>query len=771
MSRTGLRLLATAFAVVCLPCFASAQLTFNTTTYPTGAAYGVTSADLNRDGLPDLAVGVGNTVQVFLATGPGAYGPHTDYPLPNSGAVTHIVAADFTGDGNVDLLAGDPLVLLLNNGDGTFQVTSGPQNFGPIQGIAAGDFNHDGSIDFATIEGGPGGTGSSAHVYLNQGNGTFTRSPAIGSTDTPLAGLVAADFNRDGHVDLATEGIAPTRGLVYFGHGDGTFVEHIVAISNPVPANAMAAVGTPATGDLDNDGVPDLVLLEGWSCGLACGEMHARSYISAGDGTFFERIPFVTTSTTGSGGSVIVSDLEGDLRQDLIYWNPSHFGGEVRMFHGEANGTFGPELTGSPTSGDVFEIIARDLNLDSRHDVVFTSWLGGSMGVAISSTGAANCTPPASDTIRAKFCAPDPGDFASGVTFGGSGNSPAGIQRLELWIDGVKRYETVNDQLLRSETLSPGQHLVELVAVDKYAGVGKTSMVLNTGSGGECTAAPETVTFCGPVPGISVSSPVQFSFAANFAGLAYMRLYVDDQPVWESAATSPAEFHPVIALSAGPHRAVLVAYTSSGDHTAGTTFSVIGGGGGGGGSCTAATNTAHLCAPANGSTVTSPVTFTGTANAATIYGLRLYVDDQVVFDTQSSSFSFATFVGVGSHHAVLVAYTSAGDLTSQSFFTVSGQSGGDNGPCTAATGLVSLCLPQNNSTVTSPVRFNGAGAMQNEVLLRLYVDDQPVFETSASSFDIMLNVGPGNHRAVLVGYSSNGAVDDQTSQRFFTVSP
>ena len=57
-----------------------AQLSFNQSTYSlSDHGLGTTTGDFNVDGLPDVAVGEGNAVAVFLATGPGTYGTRADY--------------------------------------------------------------------------------------------------------------------------------------------------------------------------------------------------------------------------------------------------------------------------------------------------------------------------------------------------------------------------------------------------------------------------------------------------------------------------------------------------------------------------------------------------------------------------------------------------------------------------------------------------------------------------------------------------------------------
>jgi hypothetical protein len=64
-------------------------------------------------------------------------------------------------------------------------------------------------------------------------------------------------------------------------------------------------------------------------------------------------------------------------------------------------------------------------------------------------------------------------------TIKAAGNSPVGVKRMEIWIDGVKRGQALDDQIRRTVTLSAGSHKLTVVAVDQYHGTSKTTKTIS----------------------------------------------------------------------------------------------------------------------------------------------------------------------------------------------------------------------------------------------------------------------------------------------------
>jgi VCBS repeat protein len=216
--------------------------------------------DFDRDGLLDVAFIEQDqpAASVLLGKGDGTFGPPHSFPLNHDGgAATALEAADLNGDGFLDLVATDvgfPLLLegttvsvVLGRGDGTFGApASVPVGTSPMA-IVAADFNRDGHVDLAVAN----STDSTVSVLLGRGDGTF-----LAKTDYPVGPLtaraVSADFTGDGRLDLAVCGLPDVLSILP-GRGDGTFGPR-QDIAAAFDCEALVA------GDLDRDGRPDLTL-------------------------------------------------------------------------------------------------------------------------------------------------------------------------------------------------------------------------------------------------------------------------------------------------------------------------------------------------------------------------------------------------------------------------------------------------------------------------------------------------------------------------------
>ncbi len=449
----------------------AAQVNYNYTGQSSSSyeAFTVAVSDLNRDGVPDLIGGTQNAVDVMLATGKGVYGPKTTYVLPFS--ASHIETPDVNNDGYPDLViasgdANSQVMILLNNGNGTFRMGTPITPVAQLQGwVSAGDLNNDGKVDLVVRE--QLSSSSQFAIYLGHGDGTFTAGQVLKMAHFSSYPFIE-DFNGDGKLDIAN--VEGTKALIWPGTGSGTF-------SVPTSIPAIGRFDNFTAGDFNNDGILDLAIVYSNVCGDACpGPNNNRVYVFKNNG----KAQFTRISTTDFGGCSagfpVAADVNGDGNTDINVVGPSHYCGFSVVGLGNGAGGFSKQVPGP--SGDITsELFYRDMNLDSRHDVILSDVVGGSYTVGLAINGNTNCAPPPSSSINAKICSPV-ATTASPFVLHASGNSPSGVKRLEIWIDGVKRYQRWNDQVAKSFTLTPGTHHVSVIAVDKYKGTGTSSVTL-----------------------------------------------------------------------------------------------------------------------------------------------------------------------------------------------------------------------------------------------------------------------------------------------------
>ncbi len=115
----------------------------------------IVTGDFNGDGKLDLALTDfdGNSVMIMLGNGDATFALPTTMPVGNKPDA--IATGDFNSDGKMDLAVANfldgTITLLLGNGDGTFTEASGSPYAagGSAYQIAAADFNGDGKLDIA----------------------------------------------------------------------------------------------------------------------------------------------------------------------------------------------------------------------------------------------------------------------------------------------------------------------------------------------------------------------------------------------------------------------------------------------------------------------------------------------------------------------------------------------------------------------------------------------------------------------------------------------
>ena len=214
-------------------------------------------------------------------------------------------------------------------------------------GIVAGDFNNDGHPDLAIAD-----ASGTIQVFLGDGAGAFTTgvsfNPFTGGGSGEGVSLATADFNGDGNLDLAVNGH-----YILLGKGDGTFTT-----GTPAP-NAAGTIAQVA--DFNGDGHADIVVYSGGFTVL----------LGNGNGIF--RLGPVTGST-GVGVFFAVGDFNGDGIPDIAVTGGASLGVQILLGKGDGSFTAGDSyLTGAGL--DAEGIAVADFNGDGKPDLVVSDSL------------------------------------------------------------------------------------------------------------------------------------------------------------------------------------------------------------------------------------------------------------------------------------------------------------------------------------------------------------------------------------------------------------
>ncbi len=188
--------------------------------------------DINHDDKIDLVVvDYFRKIYTLFGNGNGTFQSpivHTA-SIGYSGSGDVVNSGDFNGDGETDLVLArstywsGEIVILLGNGDGTFQEQLFAGRNDP-RSMAVADFNKDGFDDFAIVHVLSYGNWDGFYVYLSNGDGTFKNEVLYLVGSFPYL-VIASDFNDDSIIDLAAgyTNYDASSVNVFLGKGDGTF--------------------------------------------------------------------------------------------------------------------------------------------------------------------------------------------------------------------------------------------------------------------------------------------------------------------------------------------------------------------------------------------------------------------------------------------------------------------------------------------------------------------------------------------------------------------
>ena len=212
-----------------------------------------------------------------------------------------MVVGNFSGSTTPDLaVARTGGITVFTNVGGT-NGTVNTSVTGTLTGIVAGDFNHDGHLDLAISD----SANSNVHVLTGNGTGNFTVLGGYSTgAGTKPAGIVAGDFNNDGNLDVATINPGKNTATVLLGSATGALTVQTAQATGTNPIGISVA-------DVNSDGFPDVIAFD--SPTGTTGEVDVL--LGNGNGTLQKAQ--ASSQTFVPGTQAAVADFNRDGKPDL----------------------------------------------------------------------------------------------------------------------------------------------------------------------------------------------------------------------------------------------------------------------------------------------------------------------------------------------------------------------------------------------------------------------------------------------------------------------
>ena len=276
--------------------------------------------DVDGDGTPDLLASIRSgygRFAVLKGLGGGQFAPPVMILAQRQPA--GMIVRDLDGDGDLDVALVNYVSASVEiwKGDGamhfqlsqiimTQQWTAGiPFPFC----IIAADFDGDGDLDLATSSIG----GSQVAMMRNMGSGIFSqgetwRAPPFGDETVSIANLAPSDIDKDGDIDIISNGLllaSPNVTVYWINDGSGQFPQKVLR-----PGGTEGYAWTVNAADMDNDGDDDVLM------GSALpGKLTIAEVDGANGGAF------VNVSTKSGGGflrDMTLTDIDNDGDRDVV---------------------------------------------------------------------------------------------------------------------------------------------------------------------------------------------------------------------------------------------------------------------------------------------------------------------------------------------------------------------------------------------------------------------------------------------------------------------
>ena len=341
-----------------------------------GLPHSVDDMDFNGDGKLDLVVSNSGSddITVLIGNGNAGFSSSTVSPIAIGNTPVAILSLQIDSDNAPDIVTtnrfGNNVSVFIGDSHGGFNESPQSPIFSGDQpvAIASGDFDNDGDLDLAIVN----KDSNDFRILLNTAFGILAQTPpSVFPTggQEPLS-VASGDINNDGNPDLVIAHLVSNDISIFLGDGNGGFS---MTADSPIALKGRGSRSI-VIGHLNLDRNLDLVIANSYSNDI--------SILLGNGGGRFGEIPISPIAVGTQPVLLIGDDWNSDGRLDLAVANKSS--NNVSILLGDIDGTF-DEAPDSPvsTGGGPVSLTSGDFNGDSRPDLATANLIGNNVTILI----------------------------------------------------------------------------------------------------------------------------------------------------------------------------------------------------------------------------------------------------------------------------------------------------------------------------------------------------------------------------------------------------